>query len=93
MHRITSANYQHSRLRFSGEEVLAFLEEEKDDGDIDVFCPDSDDDLDLLEEGEEEVDNEVEMNKPIWITYSDKEEEEEFTWIKFDRCALFWQQS
>ena len=60
MHRITSANYQHSRLRFSGEEVLAFLEEEKDDGDIDVFCLDSDDDLDLLEEGEEEVDNEVE---------------------------------
>ena len=53
-----------SRSRFSGEEVLAFLEEEEDDGDIDVFCPGSDDDLGLLEEGEgegeEEVDNEVE---------------------------------
>ena len=54
-----------SRWRFSGEEVLAFLEEEVDDGDIDVFCPRSDDDLGLLEEegeeeGEEEVDNKVE---------------------------------
>ena len=54
-----------SRSRFSGEEVLAFLEEEEDDGDIDVFCPGSNDDLGLLEEegegeGEEEVDNEVE---------------------------------
>ena len=50
-----------SRSRFSGEEVLAFLEEEEDDGDIDMFCPGSDDDLGLLEEeGEEEVDNEVE---------------------------------
>ena len=49
-----------SRSRFSGEEVLAFLEEEED-GDIDVFCLSSDDDLGLLEEGgEEEVDNEVE---------------------------------
>ena len=49
-----------SRSRFSGEEVLAFLEKEEDDGDIDVFCPGSDDDLGLLEEEEEEVDNGVE---------------------------------
>ena len=53
-----------SRSRFSGEEVLAFLEEEEDDEDIDVFCPSNDDDFGLVEEegeeeGEEEVDNEV----------------------------------
>ena len=54
-----------SRPRFSGEEFLAFLEKEEDDGDIGVFCPGTDDDLGLLEEegeeeGEKEVDNEVE---------------------------------
>ena len=59
--QVDMAGSSRSRSRFSGEEVLAFLEEEEDDGDIDVFCPSSDDDLGLLEEeGREKVDNEVE---------------------------------
>lgn len=53
-----------SRLTFSSEEILAFLEEKEDDGDIDVFCHGSDNGLGFLdEEVEEEVDDEVEEVK------------------------------
>lgn len=40
---------------------IAFLEEEEDVGNIDMFCPGSDNELDLLEEEvKEEADNDVE---------------------------------
>ena len=53
-----------SRLRFSGEEDLAFLEVAEVDGDIDVFCSGRNDELSLLEEGvEEEVDSDHQVEE------------------------------
>lgn len=48
-----------STPRFTGEEVIALLDTDGDDGGMDdIFFPRSDDELGFLEEDEEEGDNE-----------------------------------
>ena len=51
-----------STLCFTGEEVIAFLDTDGDDGGMDdMFFPGSDDELGFLEEDEEEGDNEDQL--------------------------------